>query len=143
MKKTRDEKAAPFYMLYKGLLMGFDLAEAVFMVYMNDLSIQRDLGYNTVRSKRAHLGYLGIGARLFDRCVAKCVSMGLMQCEVTDGKYEYLWDKEAYACLVNILSVSGSYKALREFCDRIFEKEKRRVLSVSNAEINDLKHSRL
>lgn len=143
MKRTREEKAAPFYMMYKGLLMGFDMAEAVFMVYMNDLSAQKELGYNTIRSKRAHLGYLGIGARLFDRCVAKCVSMGLMQCEVTDGKYEYLWDREAYARLVDILSVTGSHKALREFCERVFEREKRSVLSISDKEINSLKPSRL
>ncbi len=142
MGKTKEERAAPFYMLYKGLLMGFDMAEAVFMVYMHDLSVQRDLGYNTIRSKRSHLGYLGIGARLFERCVAKCVRMGLLQCEVTDGKYEYLWDKGTYLRLINILSVSGSHKALREFCDRVFEKEKRSVSSISDKEINDLKSSR-
>ncbi len=142
MARYRDEKPVPFYMLYKGLLMGFDLAEAVFMVYMNDLSVQKELGYNTARSKRSHLGYLGIGARLFDRCVAKCVSMGLLQCEVRDGKNEYLWDGDNYSRLISILSVSTRHKTLREFCDRVFEKEKRDVRSISSKEIHDLKNSR-
>ena len=33
----KEKKKASFYRVYKGLMMGFDLPQAVFMVYMSDL----------------------------------------------------------------------------------------------------------
>ena len=58
------------------------------MVYMADLNIIRELGYNTLRPMSAHLGCLGIGRRSFERCIKKTTSMGLLKRVAVDGKYD-------------------------------------------------------
>lgn len=135
----KKQKSPTFYRFYKGLMMAFDLPESAFMVYMADLDALRNLGHNTVRPLNAHLHYLGIGRRSFERCVTKSISMGLLKRIPVDGMYDYIWDMRVYERLVRIVSSTNSYTALRPFCRRVFEDESRNVMSVTEDEICELR----
>ena len=70
---------AYFYQVYKGLVMGFGMCEAVFMAYMADLDRLRRSGADTLSGLNAHLGATGMGRRSFERCARKAVRMGLLE----------------------------------------------------------------
>lgn len=140
-KKKNNTPA--FYMFYKGLMMAFDITEAAFMVYMADLDAQREIGHKTIRPLEAHLSHLGFGRRNFNRCVDKTIRMGLLERVPIDGMYDYIWNMQAYNRLVRIVSSTNSYNALRSFCKRVFDDERRRIESITNDEIQELKATRL
>lgn len=137
MKKEQ----AYFYRAYKGIAMGFGAYEAVFMAYMADLDRLRMSGANTVSGLNVHMGVTGMGRRTFERCVRKAVRMGLLERIPVDGRYDYVWNRTAYDRLVEIVSSNASYTVLREFCDRVFNTEGRRVLSVTDHEVLELRNS--
>lgn len=130
---------AYFYQVYKGLVMGFGMCEAVFMAYMADLDRLRRSGADTLSGLNAHLGATGMGRRSFERCARKAVRMGLLEKIPVDGRYDYVWNSTAYARLVEIVSTNTSYVVLREFCDRVFGTEGREVSSVTDNEVRALK----
>lgn len=134
----KDKRRYQFFKLYKGLMMAFDQPVAVFMVYMADLNVVRELGFNTIRPMKSHLGCLGIGRRVFESCVSKTTSMGLLKRVVIDGKYDYLWNMESYDRLIQIVSATSKFQVLRKFCDKAFEQDKRTVLSITYDEIKTL-----
>lgn len=135
MKKEQ----AYFYQVYKGLAMGFGMCEAAFMAYMVDLDRLRMSGADTLSALNIHLGTTGMGRRTFERCVRKAVRMGLLERIPVDGMYDYVWDSAAYGRLVEIVSSHASYVVLREFCDRVFCAEGRKVSSVTDSEVGELK----
>lgn len=137
----KEKKIPTFYKFYKGLMMAFDLPESAFMVYMADLDALRNLGHKTTRSLDAHLNHLGIGRRTFNRCVCKTIRMGLLERVPVDGMYDYFWDMQAYDRLVRIVSSTNSYVALRSFCKRVFDDDKRSVLSITEDEIYKLRET--
>ena len=132
---------AYFYQVYKGLVMGFGMCEAVFMAYMADLDRLRRSGADTLSGLNAHLGATGMGRRSFERCARKAVRMGLLEKIPVDGRYDYVWNSTAYARLVEIVSTNTSYVVLREFCDRVFEAEGREVWSVTDREVRILRNT--
>ena len=132
---------AYFYQVYKGLVMGFGMCEAVFMAYMADLDRLRRSGADTLSGLNAHLGATGMGRRSFERCARKAVRMGLLEKIPVDGRYDYVWNSTAYARLVEIVSTNTSYVVLREFCDRVFEAEGREVSSVTDREVRILRNT--
>lgn len=136
-----EKKKASFYRVYKGLMMGFDLPQAVFMVYMSDLMAKRNLGYDTVCSREAHMARLGIRIKTFNKCVALSERMGLLERIPVRGRYDYVFDTEAYGRLVEIVSSTNSYAALRTFCDKVFVSEGRTVRSVTDRELEILRQS--
>ena len=135
------KEQAYFYQVYKGLVMGFGPCEAVFMAYMADLDRLRMSGANTVFGLKMHLGITGMGRRTFERCIWKAVNMGLLERIPITGRYDYVWDRAAYGRLVEIVSSATSYTALREFCDRVFGAEHRKVLAITDNEIQTLKRT--
>ena len=139
----KEQKSYAFCKLYKGLMMAFDLPESAFMVYMADLDALRNLGHKTVRPLNAHLNHLGFGRRTFDRCVNKCIRMGLLERVSIDGMYDYFWDMQVYDRLVRIVSSTNSYVALRSFCKKVFDEEGRSVVSVTDDEICRLRNTML
>ena len=134
----KEQKRFSFYKFYKGLMMAFDLPESAFMVYMADLNALKNLGYNTVRPTNTHLGNLGIGRRVFERCVKKTIDMGLLKRKPIDGKYDYIWDMEAYNRLISIVSSTSRFTVLRKFCDKAFDEDHRTVMSITYDEIQEL-----
>lgn len=138
----KEHKTPTFYKFYKGLMMAFDLPESAFMVYMADLDALRKLGHRTIRPLDAHLNHLGFGRRTFNRCVDKTIRMGLLERVPTDGMYDYIWDMQAYDRLVSIVSATNSYVALRSFCKKVFDDEKRNVLSITEEDICKLREAR-
>ena len=131
----KEQKNPTFYKFYKGLMMAFDLSEAAFMVYMADLDALREMGHNTIRPLKSHLGYLGIRRHTFEKCVEKTERMGLLKRIPIDGMYDYFWDMEAYNRLVKIVSNQWSYVKLRKFSDWAFNKNKRNVMSITDEDI--------
>ena len=140
MKQQRDYA---FCKMYKGLMMAFTPSESVFFVYMEDLAKLRQMGRSTIRSKKKHMAYTNIGYRLFDQCVEKAISMGLLTRIPVDGMYDYLWDMEAYQRLLMIVNTTNSYIAMKTFCDKAFDKDRRTVMSITNDEICQLADSML
>lgn len=136
--KMKEQKSYAFCKLYKGLMMAFGLPESAFMAYMADLYNMRKAGYNTVRSVRNHISCLGIGRYAFDKCVEKTERMGLLKRVAVDGKYDYIWDMKVYDKLLQIVSVTSSYVELQTFCKKVFDDEKRSVLSITWDEIEEL-----
>ena len=104
----------------------FDPEEIVFMLYMADLSRLRGKGFDTLRSKRTHMANTGIGSRLFDRCVRR------------KGMYDYLWDRQAYERLIEILNAPTSALDARAVGRHLFVTMERNILSISNKEIEEL-----
>lgn len=137
----KEQKTPTFYKFYKGLMMSFDLSEAAFMVYMADLDALRNLGHKTIRPLSVHLNYLGFGRRTFNRCVDKAIRMGLLERVAIDGMYDYFIDMQAYNRLVSIVSSTNSYVALRSFCKKVFDDDKRNIQSVSEEEICKLRNA--
>lgn len=133
------KEQAYFYQVYKGLAMGFGICEAAFMAYMADLGRLRSSGFSTLYGLKTHLGATGMGRRAFERCARKAVRMGLLERIPVDGKYDYVWDMAAYRRLVEIVSSTTSYTALREFCGRVFETEGRTVSSVTDGDMQTLR----
>lgn len=134
----KEQKNYPFCKMYKGLMLAFTPPESVFMIYMADLAALQEMGHNTVRSKKKHMAHTNIGYRVFDQCVRKTIRMGLLERIPVDGMFEYVWDIRAYERLLLIVNAASSYVALKEFCDKVFDKEKRTVTSVTNEEIKEL-----
>ena len=132
---------AYFYQVYKGLAMGFGAYEAVFMAYMADLDRLRTSGADTLSGLNVHLGATGMGRRAFERCVRKAVRMGLLERVPVDGKCDYVWNGTAYGRLVEIVSSNASYVVLREFCDRVFVTGGRKVSSVTDSEVRELRNT--
>lgn len=130
---------AYFYQVYKGLVMGFGVCDATFMAYMADLDRIRASGFGTLYGLKTHLGATGMGRRAFERCTRKAVRMGLLERIPIDGMYDYVWNTATYLRLIDIVSSTTSYTALREFCDRVFEKEERPISSVTDSEVRVLK----
>lgn len=137
MKKEQ----AYFYQVYKGLAMGFGMCEAAFMAYMADLDRLRMSGADTLSGLNVHMGATGMGRRTFERCVRKAVRMGLLERVPVDGRYDYVWNRTVYDRLVEIVSSHASYVVLREFCDRVFVAGGRKVSSVTDSEIRELKNT--
>lgn len=135
MKKVQ----AYFYQVYKGLVMGFGMREAFFMAYMTDLAERRNRGYITVYGLKKHLSATGMGRRMFERYVNKTTRMGLLRRVPVDGKYDYVWDMTAYLRLVEIVSTTTDMTRLHAFCDDMFEKQGRCVMSLTDNEIRGLK----
>lgn len=135
----KERKSYPFCKMYKGLMMAFTPPESVFMIYMADLEALRGKFYNTLRSKKKHMGYTNIGYRQFDQCVEKTISMGLLDRVPKNGMYDYFWDMDSFRRLLEIVNSTNSYMALQEFCERVFVKEKRTVASVTPEEITRLR----
>lgn len=131
----REQKTPAFYKFYKGLMMAFDLPESAFMVYMADLDVLRNLGYNTIRPMKEHLGCLGLRRHTFEKCVEKAEWMGLLKRVPIDGMYDYIWDMQAYDKLIKIVSSRWSYVQLRRFTDWAFTKNHRSVMSIADEEI--------
>ena len=131
----KEKKIPTFYKFYKGLMMAFDLPESAFMVYMADLDALRNLGYNTTRPMKEHLGCLGMRRHTFEKCVEKAERMGLLKRIPIDGMYDNFWDMEAYNRLVKIVSNQWSYVKLRKFSDWAFNKNKRNVMSITDEDI--------
>lgn len=131
----KEQKNPTFYKFYKGLMMAFDLSEAAFMVYMADLDALREMGHNTIRPLKSHLGYLGIRRYTFEKCVEKTERMGLLKRIPIDGMYDYFWDMEAYNKLIKIVSNQWSYVKLRKFSDWAFNKNNRSVMSIGDEDI--------
>lgn len=134
----KEQKSYAFCKLYKGLMMAFGLPESAFMAYMADLNNLRNAGFNTVRPLRIHLGILGIGRYAFEKCVKKTERMGLLKKVVIDGKYDYIWDMRVYDQLLLIISVNNSYVVLQDFCNKVFNDDRRTVMSITNKEIEEL-----
>ena len=134
----KDKRRYQFYKLYKGLMMAFDLPEAVFMVYMADLNQVRELGFNTIRPLKSHLGCLGFGRRVFECCVKKTITMGLLKRIPFNGMYDYYWDMEAYDRLIQIVSATSKYQSIRKFCNMAFSEDNRTVMSITYDEIKAL-----
>ena len=131
----KEQKNPTFYKFYKGLMMAFDLSEAAFMVYMADLDALREMGHNTIRPLKSHLGYLGIRRYTFEKCVEKTERMGLLKRIPIDGMYDYFWDMEAYNKLIKIVSNQWSHVQLRKFSDWAFNKNNRSVMSIGDEDI--------
>ena len=131
----KERKNPTFYKFYKGLMMAFDLSEAAFMVYMADLDALREMGHNTIRPLKSHLGYLGIRRYTFEKCVEKTERMGLLKRIPIDGMYDYFWDMEAYNKLIKIVSNQWSHVKLRKFSDWAFNKNNRSVMSIGDEDI--------
>lgn len=138
MKKEQ----AYFYQVYKGLAMGFGMHEAIFMAYMADLAERRNRGYATVYGLKKHLEATGMGRRVFERCVDKTSRMGLLERVPVDSRYDYVWDMAAYRKLVGIVSGTANVVRLHAFCDEMFGKRGRQVMSVTDDEIRELKEGR-
>lgn len=134
---------AYFYQVYKGLAMGFGMCEAIFMAYMADLAERRNRGYFTVYGLKKHMEATGMGRRVFERYVNKTSRMGLLERVPVDGKYDYVWDMAAYRKLVGIVSVTTDFVKLHAFCDDVFEKQGRQVMSVTDDEILRLRDDNL
>ena len=131
----KEKKIPTFYKFYKGLMMAFDLPESAFMVYMADLDALREMGHNTIRPLKSHLGYLGIRRYTFEKCVEKTERMGLLKRIPIDGMYDYFWDMEAYNKLIKIVSNQWSHVKLRKFSDWAFNKNNRSVMSIGDEDI--------
>ncbi len=121
--------------------MGFGMCEATFMAYMANIAECRNRGYVTVRSLKTHLAATGIGRRTFEQYVSRSIRMGLLEKVPVDGKYDYVWDMKAYFRLVEIVSMTTEPIRLRIFCQEIFEKQERLVMSVTDDEMRKLKNS--
>lgn len=139
----KERKSYPFCKMYKGLMMAFTPPESVFMIYMADIAALQNIGHRIIRSKKKHMAYTNIGYRAFDHCVEKTVSMGLLERIQVDGMYEYVWDLRAFNRLLDIVNSTNSYASLKAFCYKAFNEDKRRMQSISNAEIEQLALSRL
>lgn len=137
----KEQKSYPFCKLYKGLMMAFKLPESAFMAYMADLNQLRDMGHNTIRPMKTHLNRIGIGRRTFEHCVEKTMRMGLLERVPVDGMFEYIWDMRVYNRLLRIVSSNNSYLVLQEFCAKVFDTERRSVMSVTDDEIRQLSNS--
>lgn len=133
---------AYFYQVYKGLAMGFGMYEAVFMAYMADLAERRNRGYATAYGLKKHLEATGMGRRVFERCTRKAIRMGLLERVPVDSRYDYVWNTTVYRRLVGIVSVTTDFVRLHAFCDEMFEKRGRQVMSVTDDEIRGLKEGR-
>lgn len=116
----------------------FDPEEIVFMLYMADLSRLRGKGFDTLRSKRMHMANTGIGSRLFDRCVRRMTALGLLERVPLKGMYDYLWDRQAYERLIEILNAPTSALDARAVGRHLFVTMERNILSISNKEIEEL-----
>ena len=115
-----------------------DPEEIVFMLYMADLSRLRGKGFDTLRSKRTHMANTGIGSRLFDRCVRRMTALGLLERVPLKGMYDYLWDRQAYERLIEILNAPTSALDARAVGRHLFVTMERNILSISNKEIEEL-----
>lgn len=116
----------------------FDPEEIVFMLYMADLSRLRGKGFDTLRSKKTHMANTGIGSRLFDRCVRRMTALGLLERVPLKGMYDYLWDRQAYERLIEILNAPTSALDARAVGRHLFVTMERNILSISNKEIEEL-----
>ena len=116
----------------------FDPEEIVFMLYMADLSRLRGKGFDTLRSKWTHMANTGIGSRLFDRCVRRMTALGLLERVPLKGMYDYLWDRQAYERLIEILNAPTSALDARAGGRHLFVTMERNILSISNKEIEEL-----
>ena len=138
MGKSRNRRngasqGAPFLKCYSRML-----GEIVFMLYMADLSRLRGKGFDTLRSKRTHMANTGIGSRLFDRCVRRMTALGLLERVPLKGMYDYLWDRQAYERLIEILNAPTSALDARAVGRHLFVTMERNILSISNKEIEEL-----
>lgn len=143
MGKSRNRRngasqGAPFLKCYSRMLGVFDPEEIVFMLYMADLSRLRGKGFDTLRSKRTHMANTGIGSRLFDRCVRRMTALGLLERVPLKGMYDYLWDRQAYERLIEILNAPTSALDARAVGRHLFVTMERNILSISNKEIEEL-----
>ena len=143
MGKSRNRRngasqGAPFLKCYSRMLGVFDPEEIVFMLYMADLSRLRGKGFDTLRSKRTHMANTGIGSRLFDRCVRRTTALGLLERVPLKGMYDYLWDRQAYERLIEILNAPTSALDARAVGRHLFVTMERNILSISNKEIEEL-----
>ena len=143
MGKSRNRRngasqGAHFLKCYIRMLGVFDPEEIVFMLYMAVLSRLRGKGFDTLRSKRTHMANTGIGSRLFDRCVRRMTALGLLERVPLKGMYDYLWDRQAYERLIEILNAPTSALDARAVGRHLFVTMERNILSISNKEIEEL-----
>lgn len=133
--KEKGHGVIPFLKCFSSLVGAFTPEEVIFMLYMADRARLREKGYDTLRSKRYYMENMKIGSRIFDKCVEKTTSMGLLERISVSGMYDYLWNMEAYGRLVRVLAELRTSFRIKAFCHQMFEVEKRTVMSVSDKDV--------
>lgn len=136
-----NKKKTSYVKCYLNLSSMFDGQEIIFILHMVNINSLRSGGYNTVWSKGFLMKRMNMGLRVFNRCVSRMAGLGLLERVPVDGMYEYHWDMDIYARLLEIISATNDISTLKKFCDQTFIKEKRDIASVTDEEIEILEQN--
>lgn len=133
-----NEKKTTYVKCYLNLCSMFDPQEIIFILHMVNINYLRSGGYNTVWSKSFLMRRMNVGLRVFDRCVKRMTDLGLLERKLKNGMYDYCWNMNVYNRLLKIASATNDLNTLDKFGKRVFVKEKRDILSITDDEIREL-----
>lgn len=131
-----------FVKCYLNLGRLFDPAEMLFILHMQQVEFLCQASQGGRWSKKFLMKKMGLGEKVFDRCVRRLEQMELL---IVSSDYHpvYRWDTALYERLVEILSATDNLEALDGFCRRMFLEEKRCIRGISDFEVEMLGKSAL
>ena len=127
----RRRLSGKFVLCYINLCYLFDPAEMMFILHMIDIENMRGCGYSSVWSKDFMMKKMGLGERLFDRCVKRLMEIGLLDRKLVGNKYSYSLDVDQYEKLTQILTVTNDVHRLKSFCESVFVNGQRAIQDVT------------
>lgn len=135
-KNKLPGKFVPFYV---NLSLLFDSAEVVFILHLVDMENMKRNGYNATWSRDFVLLKMNLGIRLFERCVKRLISIGLVSRILKGNKYIYTLDMELYEKLVGIFTITNDTYKIKSFCDTVFVKQKKNIQSITEEDLKELR----
>lgn len=143
--KADKKEIRSFAKFYPRLFWLFKPEEASFIVAMQYFTGEYSREGNTVYSKRNLREKFSMGERVFEHCVKRMTSLGLMDRKPQGNMYEYLWNEEAYGRLLHILHDKEFLpykKSLVSFLKENLFEHGRTVLSISDRELDKFRRKK-
>lgn len=135
---TRNKLPGKFVPFYVNLSLLFDSAEVVFILHLVDMENMKRNGYSTAWSRDFVLLKMNLGIRLFERCVKRLISIGLLSRKLKGHKYIYTLDMELYEKLVGIFTITNDIHKMKSFCDTVFVKQKKKIQDITEEDLKEL-----